>query len=121
MPDMPLTVPLDHVGNVSIVGDRDGVVRVARSLLVQAAVFHAPEDVDAGGRFPPAALPDWQWMNWLPHVQDPERRTGPTRSAGSPPHPQKLARLLADDLGERVAVGDRVAPRVGGLRGPLAG
>jgi S-DNA-T family DNA segregation ATPase FtsK/SpoIIIE len=41
MPDMPLTVPLDQVGNVSIVGDREGVVSVARALMLQAAVFHA--------------------------------------------------------------------------------
>jgi S-DNA-T family DNA segregation ATPase FtsK/SpoIIIE len=102
MPGMPLTVPLDHVGNVSIVGDRDGVVRVARSLLVQAAVFHAPEDVSMAAAFPPRALPDWQWMNWLPHVQDPERRQGATPFRRIAEDPARLSQLLADDLGERV-------------------
>jgi len=38
MPDMPLTIPLDLAGNVSIVGDRDGVVRIARALLLDAPV-----------------------------------------------------------------------------------
>jgi len=102
IPDMPLTVPLDHVGNVSIVGDREGVVKVARALLVQAAVFHAPEDVILAASYPRAAMPDWQWMSWLPHVQDPERKQGPTPFRRIAETPQKLAQLLADDLGDRV-------------------
>ncbi|WP_233712629.1 type VII secretion protein EccCa [Kribbella turkmenica] len=102
MPDMPLTVPLDHVGNVSIVGDRESVVRVARSLLAQTAVFHAPEDVAMAACFPPAAVPDWQWMNWLPHVQDPQRRQGALPFRRIAETPLKLSQLLADDLGERV-------------------
>ncbi|MFG1625949.1 type VII secretion protein EccCa [Kribbella sp. NPDC049227] len=102
MPDMPLTVPLDHVGNVSIIGDREGVVRVARSLLVQTAVFHAPEDVILAAAYPRAALPDWQWLSWLPHVQDPERADGPTPFRRIADTPQKLSQLLSDDLSERV-------------------
>ncbi|GAA1595698.1 type VII secretion protein EccC [Kribbella karoonensis] len=102
MPNMPLTVPLDHVGNVSIVGDREGVVRVARSLLVQTAVFHAPEDVSIAAAFPGQALPDWQWMNWLPHVQDPERRQGAAPFRRIAEDPRKLSQLLSDDLAERV-------------------
>jgi S-DNA-T family DNA segregation ATPase FtsK/SpoIIIE len=102
IPDMPLTVPLDHVGNVSIVGDREGVVRVARSLLVQTAVFHAPEDVAIAACYPRASMPDWHWMNWLPHVQDPERKQGPTPFRRIAETPLKLSQLLSDDLGERV-------------------
>ncbi|WP_427892981.1 type VII secretion protein EccCa [Kribbella sp. GL6] len=102
IPDMPLTVPLDHVGNVSIVGDREGVVRVARSLLAQTAVWHAPEDVIIAAAYPPQALPDWQWMSWLPHVQDPDRKTGPTPFRRIAESPAELSQLLAGDLGERV-------------------
>ncbi|WP_433002931.1 type VII secretion protein EccCa [Kribbella sp. CA-294648] len=101
-PDMPLTVPLDHVGNVSIIGDREGVVRVARSLLAQTAVFHAPEDVKMAACFPRATMRDWQWMNWLPHIQDPERRQGPMPFRRIAETPAALGRLLSDDLSERV-------------------
>lgn len=101
MPEMPLTVPLDQAGNVSIVGDRDGVVTVARSLLLQAAVFHAPEDVVFAACFPPAALADWQWASWLPHVLDPERRDGPHPFRRIAPAPAELAGLIADDLAAR--------------------
>ncbi|WP_238161318.1 type VII secretion protein EccCa [Kribbella antibiotica] len=102
MPDMPLTVPLDHVGNVSIVGDRDGVVRVARSLLVQASVFHAPEDVMMAAAYPQRALPDWQWLTWLPHVQDAERKQGPVPFRRIAETPYALSQLLSGDLAERV-------------------
>ena len=101
MPDMPLTVPLDQVGNVSIVGDREGVVAVARSLMLQAAVFHAPEDVEMAACFPPDAIADWQWLSWLPHTVDPDRREGPhpfRRIADTPAH---LAELMVSDLAAR--------------------
>lgn len=101
MPEMPLTVPMDQVGNVSIVGDRDGVVNVARSLLLQLAVFHAPEDVELAACFPPAAMQDWQWLSWLPHVLDPERQDGPHPFRRIAPSPVELAGLIADDLAER--------------------
>ncbi|WP_405058951.1 type VII secretion protein EccCa [Kribbella sp. NBC_01505] len=102
IPDMPLTVPLDHVGNVSIVGDREGVVRVARSLIVQSAVWHAPEDLEMAASFPPAASPEWQWMTWLPHVQDPDRRQGGVPFRRLAETPDELTQLLSDDLGRRV-------------------
>ncbi len=35
--ELPLTVPLDRVGNVSVIGPREDCLRVARALLVQAA------------------------------------------------------------------------------------
>ncbi|MET7280901.1 type VII secretion protein EccCa [Kribbella sp. NPDC005582] len=102
IPDMPLTIPLDHVGNVSIVGDRAGVVRVARALLVQTAVFHAPEDVKLAACYPPNALNEWQWMSWLPHVQDPDLRQGPTPYRRIADSPRKLAQMLSGDLAKRV-------------------
>ncbi|MEV5961376.1 type VII secretion protein EccCa [Kribbella sp. NPDC051952] len=102
IPEMPLTVPLDHVGNVSIVGDREGVVRVAQALLVQSAVWHAPHDVAMAAAFTPQSQADWQWLTWLPHVQDDERRLGAApfrRIAGGP---AQLSALLSADLTERV-------------------
>ncbi|MFG1909943.1 type VII secretion protein EccCa [Kribbella sp. NPDC048928] len=102
IPEMPLTVPLDHVGNVSIVGDREGVVRVARSLLVQAAVWHAPGDVAVAAAFPEKAKADWDWLTWLPHVEDPDRRIGATPFRRIADSPGALSQLLSDDLSERV-------------------
>ncbi|MFD9904962.1 type VII secretion protein EccCa [Streptomyces sp. NPDC059063] len=89
--DFPLTVPLDRAGNVSVVGDRDGVLNVARALLVQTAVTHAPDDVAIALGAPGERLADWEWGKWLPHVLD--------RSAGQDAYEEPVAlRRIAPDL-----------------------
>ncbi|MBH5336315.1 type VII secretion protein EccCa [Streptomyces pactum] len=101
--DLPLTVPLDRVGDVSVVGEREAVLRVARAILVQTAVFHAPDDVALAVAAPAAAAADWEWVKWLPHLLAPEERDGPVaarrRASGLP----QLARLLARDLRGRAS------------------
>lgn len=99
--DVPLTVPLDRAGNVSIVGDRDGVLQVARALLVQAAVTHAPDDVAlAVGSGDESA---WAWAKWLPHVLDPQTYDGPVAARRIAPDLAELARLCTPDLRQRAA------------------
>ncbi|MEU4389719.1 type VII secretion protein EccCa [Kribbella sp. NPDC023855] len=101
IPDMPLTVPLDRAGNVSIVGDRDGVVRVAKALLLQASVFHAPDDLELAAAFPHQAQHDWAWLSWLPHVLDPERREGSRPFRRLAPTPAELGVLLSEGMNAR--------------------
>ncbi|MBA9006727.1 type VII secretion protein EccCa [Thermomonospora cellulosilytica] len=100
-PDMPLAVPLDLAGNVSVVGGRADVLRLVRALLVQLTAFHAPEDTALAVAFPGTRTADWEWVKWLPHVLDQRRRDGgaPVRLIAS--SPLRLAALLADDLRER--------------------
>lgn len=71
LPDAPVVVDLAGGGVVGVVGPRDAVLAVGRSLVVQAAVMHGPADLPtmvltAGDR-----AGDWDWVKWLPHVQDP--------------------------------------------------
>jgi S-DNA-T family DNA segregation ATPase FtsK/SpoIIIE len=100
--DFPLTVPLDRCGNVSVVGaDREDVLAVARAVLVQTAVTHAPDDVALA-----VATPDenaWQWAKWLPHILDPQTYDGPVASRRIAPGPAQLARLCAPELRRRAA------------------
>ncbi|GLW64806.1 type VII secretion protein EccC [Actinomadura rubrobrunea] len=100
-PDMPLTVPLDMAGNVSVIGRREDVLAVMRALLAQLAAFHAPEDVAIGVAAGEDRIGDWDWVKWLPHVLDPNRRDGgaPLRLVAS--SPGRLSALLADELKER--------------------
>ncbi|WP_030668312.1 type VII secretion protein EccC [Streptomyces sp. NRRL B-1347] len=106
-PDFPLTVPLDRAGNVSVIGDRDGVLRVARALLVQAAVTHAPDDVAIALGVSGDRIADWEWAKWLPHVLDPdaapESYDDPAAVRRIAPAPDALARLCAPDLRRRAA------------------
>ncbi|MEV5827149.1 type VII secretion protein EccCa [Spirillospora sp. NPDC052242] len=101
-PDMPLTVPLDGAGNVSVVGGREDVLRLMRALLVQLTAFHAPEDVGVayGGSRPG----EWEWLKWPPHALDQRRREGgaPFRLVAA--SPLRLAALLANDLQARTDV-----------------
>ena len=99
--DVPLTVPLDRAGNVSVVGPReDG----------RAAGGARPADPDrrparARRRRPRAAAPgerspDWEWLKWLPHLLDPDEARRPGRR---PPDRHRTAR-------PGTAVGPRPAP-----------
>ncbi|MEU4212225.1 type VII secretion protein EccCa [Streptomyces sp. NPDC026206] len=101
--DLPLTVPLDRVGNVSVVGDREGVLRVARALLSQAAVTHAPDDVAFALACPGDRMNDWAWVKWLPHTLDPEEHDGPVAARRIAPAPGGLARLMSRDLRARAS------------------
>ncbi|MFD8308296.1 type VII secretion protein EccCa [Streptomyces sp. NPDC059690] len=99
--DFPLTVPLDRAGNVSIVGDRDGVLRLARALLIQTAVTHAPDDVAVALATDDEA--EWQWVKWLPHVLEPQSYDGQVAARRIAPDLPQLARLCTPDLQQRAA------------------
>ncbi|MEU4999339.1 type VII secretion protein EccCa [Streptomyces sp. NPDC021622] len=99
--DFPLMAPLDRAGNVSIIGDRDGVLRVARALLIQTAVTHAPDDVALALGVPGEHLDEWEWAKWLPHILDPQQDDGPVAARRIAPSLAALARQCAPDLRRR--------------------
>ncbi|RFS85890.1 type VII secretion protein EccCa [Actinomadura spongiicola] len=100
-PDMPLTLPLDMAGNVSVVGTRQDVLRLMRALLAQFAAFHSPQDVAVAVACGADRAADWDWVKWLPHVLDRHRHDGGAPVRLIAPSPLRLAALLADDLRER--------------------
>ena len=99
--DHPLTVPLDRAGNVSVVGDREGVLRVAWALLVQATVAHAPDDVALALGVPGERMAEWEWAKWLPHVLHADELDGPVAARRIAPDLAQLAQVIADDLKKR--------------------
>ncbi|WP_406839341.1 type VII secretion protein EccCa [Streptomyces sp. AHU1] len=101
--DFPLTVPLDRAGDVSVVGDREGVLRVARALLIQTAVTHAPDDVAVALGIPGERLAEWEWAKWLPHVLDSSERDGPVAARRIAPGLVQLAALCRQDLRQRAS------------------
>ncbi|MGY1396974.1 type VII secretion protein EccCa [Streptomyces sp. SS10] len=101
--DVPLTVPLDRAGNVSVVGEREDVLRVVQALLAQAAVTHAPDDVALALAVPGERIAEWQWAKWLPHVLDPQGHDGPVAARRIAPGLGQLAGLLRHELGRRAA------------------
>ncbi|MGW0556031.1 type VII secretion protein EccCa [Streptomyces sp. NPDC002926] len=101
--DFPLTVPLDRVGNVSIIGDREAVVRVTRTLLVQTAVAHSPDDVALALGFPGEREDDWAWAKWLPHVLAVDSGDGPVAARRTAPSLAQLTKLIGPDLRGRAS------------------
>ncbi|MFE0177932.1 type VII secretion protein EccCa [Streptomyces sp. NPDC059002] len=101
--DFPLLAPLDRAGNVSIIGERGDVLRVARTLLVQAAVTHAPDDVAVALSVPGDRLPEWEWAKWLPHVLDAQQGDGPVAARRIAADLDALARQCAADLRRRAS------------------
>ncbi|MEV8015302.1 type VII secretion protein EccCa [Streptomyces sp. NPDC086554] len=99
--DFPLMAPLDRAGNVSIIGEREGTLRVARALLIQAAVTHAPDDVAIGLAVSGDRLPEWEWAKWLPHILDPQQDDGPVAARRTAPDLATLAQQCAPDLRRR--------------------
>ncbi|MEV1019694.1 type VII secretion protein EccCa [Streptomyces sp. NPDC050264] len=105
-PDHPLTVPLDRAGNVSIVGDRDGVLRITRALLMQTAAAHAPDDAALALAVPGEHIGEWEWAKWLPHVLDPQapdRADGPSAARRIAPDLNQLAQVIGGDLKRRAS------------------
>ncbi|MFF8374370.1 type VII secretion protein EccCa [Streptomyces lydicus] len=101
--ELPLTVPLDRVGNVSVIGPREDCLRVARALLVQAAALHAPDDVAMALAVPGDQLADWEWAKWLPHLLDAEQLDGPVAARRIAPSAPQLARQLGPELRRRAS------------------
>ncbi|MEV4952683.1 type VII secretion protein EccCa [Paenarthrobacter nitroguajacolicus] len=95
-PDMPLTLPLGAVSDVSIVGDRETALMVCRSLLCQLTSAQSPEDVELAIVATGAELEDWEWAKWVPHLQE----RGTLRRADSL---TELASLLENSMGARLA------------------
>ncbi|MFD4032146.1 type VII secretion protein EccCa [Streptomyces sp. NPDC058637] len=101
--ELPLTVPLDRVGNISVIGPREDCLRVARALLVQTAATHAPDDVAMALAVPGDRIADWEWAKWLPHLLDVEQLDGPVAARRIAPSAPQLARQLGPDLRRRAS------------------
>ncbi|MGW2628502.1 type VII secretion protein EccCa [Streptomyces chattanoogensis] len=101
--ELPLTVPLDRVGNISVIGPREDCLRVARALLVQAAALHAPDDVAMALAVPGDQLADWEWAKWLPHLLDADQLDGPVAARRIAPSAPQLARQLGPELRRRAS------------------
>uniref|UniRef100_UPI000362068C type VII secretion protein EccC n=1 Tax=Nocardiopsis lucentensis TaxID=53441 RepID=UPI000362068C len=113
IPEMPLTLPLDMAGNVSVIGERGDVMRLVRSLAAQFGAFHAPEDAGLAVSYPADNADDWTWLPWLPQVLDPQRREGGAAVRLIAPDPGKLGGLLADELRSRTDFASEVRRGMG--------
>ena len=68
-------LPLAEVGSAGIAGPRGLVLDNCRSLLIQLATLHSPNEVKIVCLLPQSEMTEWDWIRWLPQVWDDERKT----------------------------------------------
>ncbi|MGV9315649.1 FtsK/SpoIIIE domain-containing protein [Streptomyces sp. NPDC003691] len=95
LPSVPVTVGLREAGSLGLAGPRARLSGAARWAVAQAAVLHAPADLEivliSADRNRPleARRAEWAWLGWLPHLR--------------PGHGQDCRLLLAYDRDQAAA------------------
>lgn len=72
--EVPAVVNLQRDGVLGIAGGRRACEAVATSLVLQAAVLHAPDDLTITVLTGAHQHERWSWARWLPHVRDKDGR-----------------------------------------------
>ena len=106
---VPITLPLGQLGSLGLAGPRPATAALARAMLWQAAVLHAPTDLRIAALCAPAAAPEWEWLRWLPHCVPLGNDPSPAARmlAGPPELAARLVSELLDQLSRRREQGAR--------------
>jgi S-DNA-T family DNA segregation ATPase FtsK/SpoIIIE len=94
LPAAPMLVSLRDAGVVGLAGDPRQAAGLARSLGVQLATLHSPQDLAMAAAVPGEERADWAWLSWLPHVRSESALAGPLLVADRPAARALLDRLL---------------------------
>nr|WP_211303637.1 type VII secretion protein EccCa [Pseudosporangium ferrugineum] len=100
--DQPVALFLRGFAQIRVGGpDREGNRAFVRSLLMQLAALHAPEEVRVALCADESGTAAWQWVKWLPHAQHltDQDGAGPVRLAAD--SVEALERLLGESFVER--------------------
>ncbi|WP_243791944.1 type VII secretion protein EccCa [Saccharopolyspora gloriosae] len=76
LPAAPIAVYLRGFARVQLRGERAAELGLVRAMLSQLASFHSPSDVVIAVCTADEHRSDWDWVKWLPHAQDDDRRDG---------------------------------------------
>ncbi|MGA5444905.1 type VII secretion protein EccCa [Streptomyces griseoincarnatus] len=81
VPDQPIALSLQAWSRVLCRGEEKHIRDAIRAVIAQLAVFHSPEDLWLAFCVSEERRPDYDWVKWLPHAQQPEAQddAGPVR------------------------------------------
>ncbi|MFI9328933.1 type VII secretion protein EccCa [Kitasatospora sp. NPDC052868] len=100
--DQPIAVYLRGYAQILLRSDDRAAARsLARAVLAQLAVFHAPDELRIAVVTDPEHRAEWEWTKWLPHALHPVDTdgVGPVRLvAGSV---AEIEQLLGEEFGAR--------------------
>ena len=104
-PGLPASAALRAWARVEVTGDADPARALARSIVLSAAMQHAPEDLVVAALVSRESRSEWEWLKWLPHALSPRERdaVGPVRLVGESVH--DLLPLLPPEIVERPRFG----------------
>ncbi|QZN86003.1 type VII secretion protein EccCa [Cellulomonas sp. C5510] len=102
---VPLAFDVRSVARIEVTGAAAESRALARALVTQLATFHAPEDLQVAVIADAAALPEWDWVKWLPHAHSTRSRdaVGAARLIGTAL--ADVESLLPEDLVDRPRFG----------------
>lgn len=100
VPDVPLLVDL-RAGPLGIAGPLPLRENVARALIANLVVHHAPTEVHLLVIFPALRMTDWEWVKWLPHTHVVDGSARFPYLANDSASAQELLNRLMDELNER--------------------
>ena len=118
LPAVPVVVDLRSSGALGLCGDREILDGVARGVVAQAVALHSPAELVIAVLTSTAALPRWDWIQWLPHASSPHSPLGSLHLAADPGAGAILLNALEALVDARLG-GDAKHKSV--LRGPLDG
>ncbi len=109
-PGLAASAALPAWAHVEVTGDADPARSLARSMVLSAALQHAPDDLVIAALVSRESRSDWEWLKWLPHVLSPREHdaVGPVRLVGESVH--DLLPLLPHDFVERPRFGPSDQP-----------
>ncbi|TXI55757.1 type VII secretion protein EccCa [Mycolicibacterium mageritense] len=97
--DMPRVVSLTKTKAMSLVGPLDEVRGLARAAICQLAQWHVPDDLKI---IVVTDRPEvWEWLKWLPHVQDSGQRDGCGERRMLFTSPEEYETYFADAIRDR--------------------
>jgi DNA segregation ATPase FtsK/SpoIIIE, S-DNA-T family len=104
-PGLPASVALRSWARIEVTGDVEPARALARSVILQAAIHHAPDDLVVAAVVSREARSEWEWLKWLPHTLSTREKdsVGPVRIVGESMH--DLLPLLPQDIVERPRFG----------------
>ncbi|MDG4809482.1 type VII secretion protein EccCa [Micromonospora sp. WMMD1120] len=74
--EAPVAIYLRGFARVQLTGDPAAAHGLARAMLAQLAVAHAPGDLVVVCLAAPGREPGWDWLKWLPHAQNDDEPDG---------------------------------------------
>jgi len=89
-PDLPVALDLRALVRVEICGPEEDVRCLARAITCSAAAFHSSDDLAVAVLASSAALPEWDWVKWLPHAL--------SRRAADAVGPRRMVSTSLDEL-----------------------